>query len=528
MRTTLILMSLAATAVCGPAFGQIKLPPPLSGSYTVDPKGTGERTFLDLETAVRYLSLAGASGNIEIKVAKGTYTGALLFFPVPGLKAEQKIVIRPLGQGAVHVASKGSIVSFHEGAKNIVLDGLSFGASGSAPAISAGTHVTDIEIRHCHFTSATGGNRVIEIQGKQNSRRWNIHHNKFELGGGRSAGIYTQSTYQLQIHHNEFICDGSREPISLWNANKSESTVHDNLFRGRLSGCAMRLDVSGHDVTVTNNIFLVELQGGSDAVIRSNGLRNGVVNRIRHNVFIIRGGGAAIWTRGPIRIDQNVYAVQEGAIGKTKNETHDSLKEWQQAVAESYAVADEADQNSTVAGKKFFQKYAPLMEMIHDFDGEQEAGAELPTAKSRAQLEPKAQLRYLIQVFGEGDPAAIRLAMKLLARHGRRAIVAVPALGKLCTHSFAPIRADAAEALGRIKVGAEIVIPELVKMLGDDNENEDDERVLLAALRTLGSFGHLAAEAASRLEALEKHDLESVRKAAAAARAAVIGARPKR
>ena len=69
-----------------------------------------------------------------------------------------------------------------------------------------------------------------------------------------------------------------------------------------------------------------------------------------------------------------------------------------------------------------------------------------------------------------------------------------------------------------IGIGAEIVIPELFRLL-----HEKDERVLLAAVNTLGSFAHLAAEAAPQLQQLEKHELETVQKAAAKARQAVLG-----
>ena len=531
MRTTPILIMLAVVFARGMANAQIELPDPLSGKYSVDPKGTGNRVFRDLATAVRYISLVGVSGEFELTVSPGKYEGALMIFPVPGMKEDQKIVIRSTGQGEVALSAEGSIVSFHEGAKNIVLDGLTFGESGNSPAIIAGTRCTDIEIRNCRFTEETGGNRVIEIQGKQGSRRWNIHHNKFELSGSGGYGIYTQSTYQLHIHHNEFVCNDSREPVSIWNANKSESRVHDNLFRGRVSGCAMRLDVSGHDVAVINNVFLLELRNSNDAIIRSQGLRSGVHNRIRHNVFILRGAGAAVRTRGPIALDHNLYAIQEGGVGMTNNDVRESLKDWQEAIAEGFAVNEEADQNSAEASKKFFDQYQKLIALFHDFEDEatDELGPDHPEAKARAKvkanqkLDAKGEVRYLIQVLGEKDPVAIRLAMERLKKHGRRAIAAVPVLGRLCAHSHASIRADAAEALGRIKIGAEIVIPELFKLLGDE-----DERVLLAVVNTLGRFEHLATEAAPRLKALEKHDLESVKKAAAVALEAVLGKKAKK
>ena len=522
MRLTPILILLVQAFADSSTNAQIKLPRPLSGTYTVDPKGTGDRAFLDLASAVRYLSLVGVAGEFELRVTPGKYKGALTFFPVQGLKEDQKVVIRSTGQGKVILTAEGTIVSFQEGTKNIVLDGLTFGDSGSSPTIQAKGRCTDIEIRNCLFTGETGGNRVIEIQGKRTSRRWNVHHNKFEMTGNTSYGIYTQATYQLRIHHNEFVCDSSREPISIWNANKSESSVHDNVFLGSLRGCAMRLDVSGHDVDVVNNLFILELANNTEAVIRSQGLRNGSHNRIRHNVFIIRGAGAAVRTRGPIGLDHNLYAMQEGGVGMTNNDVHESLKEWQAAVAEGFAVDEMADQNSGEAEPKFFKRYEQLIELFHEFDDETDSddpeAKAIAARRAREKLDANSEIQYLLKVLGETDPVAIRLAIKRLEIHGHNAIVAVPKLGKLCSHKHAAIRADAAESLGRIRIGAEIVIPELIKML-----DEKDERVLLAVVKTLGSFEHLAMKAAPRLEQLEKHDLETVKTAAEAARKAVLG-----
>jgi hypothetical protein len=526
MRFTPNLILLVLAFAHSSTNAQIKLPRPLSGTYTVDPKGTGDRAFLDIESAVRYLSLVGVAGEFELRIAPGKYKGALTFFPVQGLKEDQKVVIRSTGQGKVILTSEGTIVLFQAGTKNIVLDGLTFGDSGNSPTIQSRGPCTDIEIRNCVFTGETGGNRVIEIQGKPASRRWNVHHNKFEMTGNTTYGIYTQATYQLRIHHNEFLCDSSREPISIWNANKSQSSVHDNVFLGSVRGCAMRLDVSGHDVDIVNNLFILELANNNESVIRSQGLRNGSHNRIRHNVFIIRGAGAAVRTRGPIGLDHNLYAMQEGGVGMTNNDVHESLKEWQAAIAEGFAVDEMADQNSGEAEPKFFDRYEQLMELFHEFDDETDSELDpddpeakaIAARKAREKLDANSEIQYLLKVLSETDPVAIRLAIKRLEIHGRNAIVAVPKLGKLCSHKHAAIRADAAESLGRIRIGAEIVIPELINML-----DEKDERVLLAVVKTLGSFDHLAMKAAPRLKELEKHDLDTVKTAAEAARKAVLG-----
>jgi HEAT repeat protein len=113
---------------------------------------------------------------------------------------------------------------------------------------------------------------------------------------------------------------------------------------------------------------------------------------------------------------------------------------------------------------------------------------------------------------------ALRLAIRALCRYGRRAAPAVPALGRLCGHPHAPVRADAAAALGEIRIGAEIVIPELIKLLADQ-----DRFVLLATTATLQGFAHLARQAQSALQGLTGHEDPAVQAAAKRALQAVSG-----
>lgn len=546
MNTTRITDGITRGATCLAAYlllsvalpAQIDLPKPISGVFRVDPKGTGPDVFLSLDTAVRYLSLVGVSGEIEIVVAPGVYESPLRFFSIPGQQPDQKILIRSAVPGKARLQAEASILHLVDGCHDLVFDGFEFGASASAPAVLISGVSTNIEIRNCRFTEETGGQKVIEIQGNRKASGFEIHHNQFELSRG-SYGIYTQGTTRMHVHHNDFRCVSVGEVISIWNSNTSESRIYDNVFRGEVTRTCIRLNVSGHDVDVYDNLFLLKIQNSRYAVIGSRGLRNRAWNRIHHNLFVVFGEGQIFQSSGPVAINHNSYAVESGNIGKIQNTVYDGFEAWQEALAE-VAVDEQADQGSTIAHQDFFEQHAKLIRLFHDFeadlavDGEEEepeeaeqaevkkptkaAGEELTAEqKAAARVARRARLKYLIGLLGDDDVVVQRLAIRFLRGLGRTASSAVPALGRICNHPHAPVRADAVAALGEIRIGAEIVIPEILKLLRDDNV-----RVVLPAIRTLQGFAHLARQAEPDLRILANHDDEAVKAAAKTALAVIL------
>ena len=506
---------------------QIKLPDPLRGVFTVSHVGQGPKVFRSLDVVGRYLSLAGITGDVEIVVEPGVYKGSMRFFSIPGQKPGQKILIRASESGKVQLESDTSIIQIVEGAHDLIFDGLAFGASGSAPTIAVKGSSQDIEIRNCHFTKGTGGSKVIEVQGERKASGFDIHHNHFESLSG-SYGIYTQATANMLVHHNDFHCAGVGEVISIWNSNKSQSRIYDNVFRGRISRTGIRLNVSGHDVDVTNNLFLLK---SSTAVIGSRGLRNTAWNRIHHNLFVVLGEGPVFTSSGSVAINHNSYAVESGTIGKIGNAVAEDFDSWRESLA-AVAVDDQADQDSALANRDFFTKHSKLLTLFHDFEKYEDAEEEpkeavvpkksvpidpLVNEKEAARTALRKRLQYLIGLLNEPDVVVQRLAIRVLRDMGKSAAPAVAALGRLCDHPHAPVRADAAEALGVIRIGAEIVIPELLRLLGDK-----DIYVLLPAIQTLAKFTHLARQAEPDLRRLLEHSDEAVKAAAKAALAVIV------
>ena len=312
-----------------------------------------------------------------------------------------------------------------------------------------------------------------------------------------------------------------------WNSNKSKSSVHHNVFRGRVNRTAVRLNVSGHDVDVYGNLFLLETGGPRYPAIGSRGLRT-AWNRIYHNIFVLFGEGPVLQSLGPIEINNNSYAVEGEALGRIENTDYGSLDEWRDALSD-VARNEQADQGSVLAGRGFFDKHTRLLKVFHDFEaheasvevegGAKEGGAPAKSAGEGQEqdvvaerVERRAHLDYLKGLLKDQDPVVVHLAIRALRKLGRAASPAVAGLGRLCNHSHAPIRAEAVTALGEIRIGAEIVIPELLVLLSDK-----DIHVVLPAIKTLQGFAHLARQAEADLRRLEKHSDERVREAAKAA-----------
>ena len=67
-RTLRWLGVVALAVLTTPMFAQ------LSGSYTIDPNGTGTNNYTSFTSAISALSTSGVSGPVTFNVKQGTYT----------------------------------------------------------------------------------------------------------------------------------------------------------------------------------------------------------------------------------------------------------------------------------------------------------------------------------------------------------------------------------------------------------------------------------------------------------------------
>jgi HEAT repeat protein len=93
---------------------------------------------------------------------------------------------------------------------------------------------------------------------------------------------------------------------------------------------------------------------------------------------------------------------------------------------------------------------------------------------------------------------------------------AVPAIERALEHASGTVRVQAAMKLWELRRESDAVLPVLTSAL-----RSEDPDVVLQAARGLGRLGGAAAPAVEALEALETHDVEAVRRAAAGALALI-------
>lgn len=76
------------------------LPAQLSGSYTLDPQGSGARNFQSFAEAVFVLVTQGVSAAVVIDVKPGNYPETVEVFPIPGASSTRTVTIRSPQPGA--------------------------------------------------------------------------------------------------------------------------------------------------------------------------------------------------------------------------------------------------------------------------------------------------------------------------------------------------------------------------------------------------------------------------------------------
>ena len=156
----------------------------MSGTYTIDPVGTGARNFKDFGSATYQLHLAGIRGAVTFDVAPGTYVETWSIAPIPGASTMQRVTFRsrtPRGarlkpaSGQSHVVRIFDYTAAHP-VTGIVFDGFEFASDVtniSQRAISALGACEDWEVRNCTFIRTH-----IYAYGRTTYGpvRWNVHH----------------------------------------------------------------------------------------------------------------------------------------------------------------------------------------------------------------------------------------------------------------------------------------------------------------------------------------------------------------
>ena len=76
----------------------------LSGSYTIDPSGSGSTNYTSIENAITALNGNGVSGAVTFRIASGTITpptGGYTLAAVTGMSATNTVTFKPASSATV-------------------------------------------------------------------------------------------------------------------------------------------------------------------------------------------------------------------------------------------------------------------------------------------------------------------------------------------------------------------------------------------------------------------------------------------
>jgi len=97
----------------------------LSGTYTIDPNGTGANNFTTLDSATQFLAGCGVSGPVTFNLAAGTYTGSIDLAGVIGGSATNVVTFNGPSSGvAVINAGVGQNAAKFDGTSYVTLNNL--------------------------------------------------------------------------------------------------------------------------------------------------------------------------------------------------------------------------------------------------------------------------------------------------------------------------------------------------------------------------------------------------------------------
>ncbi len=320
-------------------FCSATVPAQMSGTFTIDPNGTGTRNFKDFPNAAYQVFVQGVSGPVVFDVAPGTYSKAVNLGPVKGVSSKNTITFKSRTKPGARITATVTILDYSPNfpVRWYVFDGLELAAGGTLlprSGISASGSCTDLEIRNCKITSCSLVTRSVFLKNDP-IQRWKVHHNTFLLGT-----CFFQSAQGMEIHHNEFDTNNANRLSAIVMTNSSftflRSRIYNNVIfsdaiqrGGAVVGIqvAWNADVFHNTIVVDATFFQTGPRSGSRCVFA-----NGVFGRhcnVGNNIMVTRGNDTcATYSTAPFATfsDGNIYLTKNSVLGVVNGK---SLSNWQ-------------------------------------------------------------------------------------------------------------------------------------------------------------------------------------------------------
>ena len=274
----------------------------LSGSYSVDPAGSGSTNYTTFAAAASALG-GGVSGPVVFTVASTTFNEALNFNAVSGASATNTITFIAVGAPAVINAGATNGITMNS-CKFYIFDNLEFNSSGSYCLYS--NQSDDNTYRNCKFI---GGGQVVYSQGMDR-----CVFDACELDGKGTASRI----------------------LSPYNANDSDCLFQNCFLHDcSASGLGAYLNVSGYGIMFWHNTIIVKTSqnavhlGGCCAWSRANSFRNNIVVNMGTGVAIKYGHRSPLLEYNDA--DYNCYYAPNGMACELESGTgftRGTLAQW--------------------------------------------------------------------------------------------------------------------------------------------------------------------------------------------------------
>jgi len=152
------LVAAALVLLTMPAFAQ------LSGTYTINPAGTGASNYASFSAAVTALTTSGVSGPVTFNVTQGTYTEQVTINAITGTSATNKITFKAATTNTlpVNLTFAGATAATNNwtlrlnGVNNLEFDGIKFSntSAGFTANVNLNGTTSNISFLNCSFTGA--------------------------------------------------------------------------------------------------------------------------------------------------------------------------------------------------------------------------------------------------------------------------------------------------------------------------------------------------------------------------------------
>jgi len=288
---------------------------PLNGSYSINPKASGNRNFVTFKGAISTLKKCGVSGHVTFNAAAGTHKEKGFSFPaVSSASATRTITFRAAPGAKVKLEGCTGTYIIHIEAKahHLTLDG--FEMDGTAKA----NKITNYYSGPVVF-SKSGGQQDITL------RRLEIHD--FGPAAWQASlylgCVYMQVSKPIKNIHIDRCIFKNIEPASSFHTQGAISLRNETRDNLRITGCAFinigkmdAINLRGGTFTnllIANNVFV--MPKGYGVELFNGPTMSGSNNRFVHNTIVAAKNGYGVKgsATGKLTVKNNIFLGPAGA-----------------------------------------------------------------------------------------------------------------------------------------------------------------------------------------------------------------------